>query len=307
MDVNAPYLPPDEPTDNPAVPKKKKAWRTVLLWLLLILMFVAIYQFLGGGSAPRHAHTPPSPTCEPSWWSSVAPVGVPIAIIGAFILLMWRQLRGTSKFNNKLEPGLLALADGDLGRAAEVFTAVAHEFRKQTAYAAAAKVSLVTAWSRQGQLQKAIEAAIDVERAPGLLFGSEVRLHASIHLATLYALRGDVATARRWCESARQRLARAQNRTYAAAILRLAEVLVLARAGERQEALRALERDWRRLEESLTATTMKKALVLRAFCAVGDANRGSTGPWLSLVRKGELQWMAVEWPELQAFLAAHDV
>ena len=52
---------------------------------------------------------------------------------------------------------------------------------------------------------------------------------------------------------------------------------------------------------------MKKALLLRAYVNTSDGNRAPAGPWLSLVRKGELTWMAIEWPELQAFLATHDL
>ena len=55
---------------------------------------------------------------------------------------------------------------------------------------------------RQGELQKAADAAIEVERARGLVFGSEVRLMAAIDLAMIYALRGETDVAARWCDDA---------------------------------------------------------------------------------------------------------
>ena len=306
MDANAPYLPPAEPTDNP-VAKTKSSRKTLLLWLLLLVMFVALYQ-LFATPPPRHHVAPPACTesATGAWWGIVSAM----AVFAMVVLLLRRQLRGGNKLNGKLEPGHVALADGDLGRAGEIFAAVAREYRKQTTYAAVARLSLSTALMRQGELQRAIDAAIEVERAPGLLFGGDVRTMAAIHLGMLYALRGDVDAATRWCDDARRRLPRGQQRTLTAALLRLAEVLVLARAGKRDDAARALDRDWHRLEEALTVSSMRKAWLVRAWCAAADGARGSVEPWLTMARagrKGELRWVGADWPELCAFLDAHDL
>ncbi len=309
MDANAPYLPPLEPTDN-APARRRGARRTIVLWLFLILVFVTIYQFLSPPPAHHHVvHTAPPPN-EDGWWRSLSGFLPSLGVIALFIWFLRRQLKGGAALNARLEPGHLALADGDLGRAADVFAAVAREYRNQTTYAAVAKLSLSTTLMRQGALPKAIETAIEVERAPGLLFGSEARLMAAIHLGMLYALRGQLDAATRWCDDGRRRLARGQNRALPAALLRLTEILVLARAGKHEEAARALDRDERRLEEALTVTSMRKAWLVRAFCAAGDATRGSVEPWLTMARagrKGELAWVAAEWPELRAFVDAHDL
>jgi len=311
MDANAPYLPPSEPSDNP-VQQKKKARKTIFLWLLLIVMFVAIYQLF---SAPpsSHPHRVALPTCAPpetSWWSSLVGFVPVVALAGLFIWFLRRQLSGGNKLNLKLEPGLFAIADGDLGRAVDVFAAVAHEYRKATGYAGVAKLSLATAYMYQGQLHKAIETTVEVERSPGLMFGSELRAIAASSLATLHALRGDVDAATRWCDDARKRLARGTNRSYSAASLRLAEIFTLARSGKLDETARALDRDRGRLENALTATTLRRAWLLRAFAASSDGARGSVEPWLTMARsgrKGELAWIGAEWPELAAFIAAHDL
>ena len=133
---------------------------------------------------------------------------------------------------------------------------------------------------------------------------------AAIHLGLLYALRGQLDAATRWCDDARRRLPRGQNRTLSAALLRLAEATVLARSGQHEDAARALDRDWKRLEEALAVSSMRRAWLLRAYLASGDGARGSVEPWLTLARggrKGELAWLGAEWPELRAFLDAHDL
>lgn len=311
MDANAPYLPPIEPTDNK--PTKRHGKRTVFLWLLLILMFVAIYQLFSGPGPGHHdhlAHAAPPPPRDDSGSNALIGMLPAIGIVLLFVLFLWRQLRGGAKLYGRLEPGYLALADGDLGGAAAVFSSVAQQYRKQATYAGVARLSLSTTLMRQGELARATDEAIAVERTPGLLFGSEVRLHAAVHLAMLYTLRGQLDAARRWCEEGRRRLARGQNRTLTAALLRLAEILLLARDGKRDEAARALDRDRPRLEESLSVSSMKKAWLLRAWCAAADGTRGSVEPWLTMARSGrtgELRWLGTEWPELRAFIDAHDL
>ncbi|HEY2748065.1 MAG TPA: hypothetical protein VGL86_25755 [Polyangia bacterium] len=308
MDANAPYLPAAEPSDN-APATKKSARKTLALWILLIIMFVAIYQFLSPPAPHHHVHHAPPPP-DDAWHGALVSFLPALAVIGLFIWFLRRQFRGGTKLNARLEPGHLALADGDLGRAADVFAAVAREYRKQTTYAAVAKLSLSTALMRAGELPKAIEAAIEVERAPGLLFGSEVRTSAAVQLGLIYTLRGQLDAATRWCDDARKRLERSSNRTHTGALLRVAEIAVLARANQREDAARAFDRDSRRLEEALSVTSLRKAWLLRAFVASADGARGSVEPWLGLAhsgRKGELAWLGGEWPELRAFIDAHDL
>ncbi len=310
MDANAPYLPAAEPSDNPPQ-KTKSARKTIVLWILLIVMFVAIYQFLSPAPTPHHVHHAPPPSPPDSAWHSALVSFLPALTLAAlFIWFLRRQFRGGAKLNAKLEPGLLALADGDLGRAADVFAAVAREYRKQTSYAAVAKLSLATALMRQSELQKAIEATIEVERAPGLFFGSELRASAAVQLGLLYALRGQLDAATRWCDDARKRLGRSHNRTHTAALLRVAEIAVLTRANQRDAAARAYDRDARRLEEALSVSRLRLVWLMRAFVASADGGRGSVEPWLTLARsgrKGELGWLGTDWPELRAFIDAHDL
>jgi hypothetical protein len=322
MNADAPFLPPAEPGDKP----KPVFRKTILLWLLLILMFVSIYQlFSGPPPKPRRAISsqevvvappprPPAPETDlvtlllGSWLPMLAVIGV---FYGIGFGLVRRQVRGTGKLAALLEPGHLALADGDVAGAVKTYEAAARKFRGQRAYAGMAKLGLADARMRQGDFDGALKVLNEVEQSPGVLYASELRLLAAVDFGLAYALRGETDVATRWLDDARRRLARTPGvRTSQAGLLCLAEVITLARAGKRHEATRLLERDWSRVEATVLATVMRRGWLLRAFLAGTDPSRATAEPYLTMLRsgrRGELDWMATKWPELKAFLVAHEL
>lgn len=299
MNPSAPYLPPAEKAPG----NKRSTGKTIFLYLLAIVILIAVYQ--------RFAGTPPRQESLPEGSRGPLFVLLPALLVGGlFIWYLRRQFRSGPLLNARLEPGHLALADGDLGRAVDVFAAVARDCRQHPGYAALANLSLATALMRQGELQKALDATIEVERASGLAFGSDLRARAAAQLGLLYALRGQLDVATRWCDDARRRLGRSCNRTYNGALVRITEIMVLARTGRREEAARAFDRDAQRLAEALSASTLRTAWLVRAFVASADGARASLEPWLTLARsgrKGDVAWIRAEWPELRAFVDAHDL
>jgi tetratricopeptide (TPR) repeat protein len=312
MSTDEPYLPPPEPADNPAEAqqKKKSARRTLILWAVLILMVMAIYQLFTPPPSHRHAPEPPPCTSELTWWSVVGwllPLGLVIAFLGYF---RWVSRAGT-RFNLAQEPGLLALAEGQLERAATVFREVAAKY-SSSVHRSLARYNLGCVLLRQGNLRGAVDEAIAVEKGAGLLWSSELRLWAAILLAELYALIGQSDAAARWLADARRRLKRANNRTYAAALLRSAEAVLECRRGQFAEALRGFERDWRQLEGSLSVKWMSTAWLMRAFAAaqLDGPREAGAAPFLALLRSqpaGAWDHLAVEWPELRTFLIAHSL
>ena len=172
-------------------------------------------------------------------------------------------------------------------------------------------LGLAEAHLRRGDFELAIDVLTRVERAPGVRFAAETRVKAAVELGLIHALRGDLDAATRWLDDARRRLARADElRLVHAATLSLAEAIVLCRAKRRDEAARLLERDWSKLEAALPAATMRRAWLVRALCASGDPMRGSVEPALTILRagrRGDLDWMAGRWPELETFLVAYDL
>jgi hypothetical protein len=306
MEAKEPYLPPREPSDNPPAAPAKKAGvtKTLLLWVLLIVMFIVIYQFFNSPSTTHHvsAHQETASGGGSSWIYGWLPGG---AVVGMFFFFFYR-LRGGNQLNQKLEPGMMALADGDLGRALAVFDQAAKEYRKQAHY-----VALIATWQasvrlRQGAFSDAADNLIGAERTAGLLYGSDVRASAAVDLAHLYGLRGQLDAAGRWIADGRRRLPKVGHRLGLAAKLRVAEALVAARRGEREQAARLLDGDWHRIESAFTVSLMREVWLLRAFVADGG-QRGSAETWLTLLRasRGELDWIGAEWPEMKTFLVAH--
>src|SRR5262245_59211297 len=105
MEANPPFLPPSEPSDNPAVSpqqKKSKAKKTIALWVLLIVMFISIYQLFSG---PTQGHGRAAPRCpEPSFWSGdYVLFGLPILVTVALFLLMRRAVRGNTLYSVRCE------------------------------------------------------------------------------------------------------------------------------------------------------------------------------------------------------------
>src|SRR5579859_2783677 len=87
--------------------------RTAVLWVLLVLMFVALYQLFAAPS-PSHAHSRPAET----WPYTLATVLVVLSGIVGWVTLAQRVTR---RFNRENEGALAALARGERERALKLF------------------------------------------------------------------------------------------------------------------------------------------------------------------------------------------
>ncbi len=308
-----PFLPEHVPDVDPAEKKTKakRARRTLLLWVLLILMFLAIWQFLQPGPSASHQATPPPPPCEATMWSAVSGWAIPF---GAFLLLFFVFMRAYGQnveFARSTEPAARALAERRFGDAAKLYTGLIASNKKKPAYQSSARASLAFAELMGGRLAAAIEVYAQVERAQGVLFSSGVRTTASTWLAFAYALRGDVPAGQKWATEARRRLTKNNdNRLSYASQMCLAEAALAIRAGEAERGVSLLDAGWLNLRESMTANTMRVAEVLRAFAESSRGPRGYNVVEERLTRvepvvPGEFDFLGVEWPEMRAFLAAH--
>jgi hypothetical protein len=314
MDANEPFLPPREATANPPAadaPQKKRAStrKTFFVWLLLILMFVGVYQ-LFSGPQPRHVSDANDLCPKPSAWSSLSVSwGAPIGLAMLFYYFLLRAMRGNNQYAERCEPAQLAFADGDFARAAEEYRGLVKHYKGKVSTESLSSISLGQALVHQGALREAAEAFITGERGAGLLYGAEARLIAAVELARLYALEGRLDVARKWSEDARKKLSRTGYRLVRASSLRIVDALIAARAGEPERAATLLDGEWHRFEQWLPTAQMREAWLLRAFVSDGG-QRGQAETWLRLLRsgrRGQLDFMGVQWPELQAFLAANDL
>jgi tetratricopeptide (TPR) repeat protein len=297
--MDAPFLPPPA-ADNP-IPQKKSPAKTFVIWFLLIVLFLALCNYFTISSSPQ-----PSVAARIyDGFFSLLSYGWPFAIIGFVFFYLWWQFRNSVQFQLAQEPGLIALAEGQLDRAATLFQETIQKYKNQQQYAAVARHNHAVALRRQGNLARAIEKFIAVEKGAGLVYSAEIRLLAAIQLADCYALRGELAASHQWIDESRKRLARSSHRTHSACQLRLAEATLQCREGKFADALRGLERDWRQLEGNLAVVMMRTAWLLRAFALSheGGPRDASAAPYLMMLRGQSLDHLAVDWPELKTFLA----
>ena len=166
-----PYLPEAEVA--PAVPgAKSNTKRTLGLWVVLIVMFLAIWQLLAPGPSPR----PTLPPCESTFsWGQAAITFTPLLLL--VVLLRWfmRTYGQSTDFSLALEPGRLAMAERRFLDAAAIFRRVADDHKKRPPYAASALQEVAVAELWAGRYDEAIAAFTFVERAKGVLRASNLR------------------------------------------------------------------------------------------------------------------------------------
>jgi hypothetical protein len=313
--MSLPFLPEPEAVVV-APPKKGNTKKTLALWVILILVFLAIWQFLSpapheGQTSHAMAETPASTSF--SWWGTAVITVFPIAFVILMFSWFMRAYRQNSEFAHSQEPGRLAMAQRRFAEAEGAFRGTLPRFDKQPAYRAVVVVNLATAQLHAGRFDDAIASCAEVERARTLLFGSGIRTRIATLTALVYGLRGDVVTGERWTTDARARIAKNdEDRIGHAANLCIAEAVIACRKGDHAGAVATLEKSWNELRYSLTADAMRIAEVVRAFAEAHSGIRASNTVAERLVRvepvaPGELAFLGVEWPEMKAFLGAHGI
>jgi protein-S-isoprenylcysteine O-methyltransferase Ste14 len=304
-----PFLPEPEPA-APAAPPNKKAAKTLILWVVLIVMFLGIWQFLS--PSPGATPAPALPPCEPSsGWYTVAPYAVFFAIL--LIAYRWfvRSYGQNLDFQIAQEPGRLAMAERRFGPALEVFGRLQASYANKPAYEASAGIALGAAQLWAGRLDEAVHTLAAVERKRTVLFSSSIRTVAAAHLALAHALAGELDAAESWARETRARIAKNRDdRLEYAARLCLAEAIVTLRRGQPADASALLERNWTVMREALTANMMRVAEVLTAFAESTRGVRQANTMAERLLRveptlPGDFAFLGVKWPEMQAFLDAH--
>ena len=269
--------------------------KTLILWVLLILMFLAVYQLF--------SRTPPTPAqhvgySDSNWfaWVLIAPfVGLLVGWV------VWSRIR-LSRFNRENAGGIELLNKGITAKAAEVFESLVARYRWPANLRITGRHNAAIAQIKSGQLGRAIELL-----APLLKDKSAVNLHASAgnELAVAYALSGDLAAA----DKALAVVEKIPNVT--AYHLIWPRVVIAARRGEFSELARTLESRWRELESQLSGEVLRRLTLLRAFALAsvdGVRGPGSAEPLLERLRPaapGEFTWLSASWPELDAFLQTH--
>jgi hypothetical protein len=304
-----PFLPEPDP---PEPPKKSNAKRTLLLWVLLIFIFLAIWQFLSPASTPpSHASEPRMCPCDDAGWTSSAWYSLPTVGVFAIVFLVMRQFRAPLAFNASQEGAMLAFAQRRFAEATELYRSTAATLSKTPLYQAVGNYNLAYAELWAGRLEDAIQTLARVERTFGSPRATGVRFLAANTLILANGLAGDLDTAERWADDTRKRIAKtADSRLNAASQLCLGEAVVALRRGRVADALTSLESNWLSLRHGLNANTMRIAEILRAFAEAHGGVREYNTVGERLIRvepvsTHEFAFLGVRWPEMQEFLVAH--
>jgi hypothetical protein len=269
--------------------------KTFAIWGVLILVFVALYAIAGGTGR-----------------GTVVMVGIMTACLVIILAIATaRTLRHVREFQTENTAAVAALGRGELESARATFSRWA-ESARYPRLAAVANHNLGWTLARQGQLQRAIEvAAANDERRLSALQANGLGPTSAIDLALYHALAGSLDDARRWLGVADGRKAMVTLPT-APAMRAMAQAVIDCRDGNAAEAARALDERWREYEALLTGDIVRPLRIVRAFAraAAGPREVGTAQMELVSARPaypGEYAMLGVEWPEMAAFLAAHEL
>jgi hypothetical protein len=294
------WLPHEPPAPEPAPTSVRK---TVVIWLILIVMFIAIFMLMNANDP-----SPVERSGYSGWW-----IGVGIAAtVGVVILLLVWVAGGTKQFNERAAPGLAAIAEGNFTQAAQLFEQLAKRYRAKPNFAAVAHYNRGYALMLSGDTAAAVGVLLGVERTPKLAAGGVRRL-AATQIARCFALAGDVDKAQHWLDATRRRGAGMTDPIHDQAVLAALEGLVLCRQGKLDEARAHYESVWPRLCAYLAVNQMAEVWLLRAFAiAAGGTPRDAGGaePWLRLVRSapaGVIDRITVRWPALATFAVTNEL
>jgi hypothetical protein len=231
--------------------------------------------------------------------------------------------------------GLLALSAGWsywVRARARRYDAATHEVLRALGRGDRTRVrSILTPWLHRGPAFVRVHARHnlawseltggDAATAIRLLAASEgeakalrtVGMHATcaVNLALAHALLGELAAAHAWLAETDRRMAAATSRSSTdQAMKTYVRAILDCREGRPADAARALADAWAELEALLTGGTARPLRILRAFATAvadprdaGKADRLLTPPSYP----GEYDFLAAAWPEMGAFLAAHQL
>jgi hypothetical protein len=187
--------------------------KTVVLWVVLIILFVAFYQVFSQPPPEGGSHEP-APSAQ---WSSILANWLPIVFLFLFFIFFMRRLQSRHAPTHE---GVKLLGQGRYVQALEIFEKYRQAQPNEPAGA-------FNSGSTKLQLWKLDAALADLESARAMAKGKVAALTALLpeHLALVQALLGREA-------SARQNLKDIPADQADPGRIRLAEAILLARSGD---------------------------------------------------------------------------
>lgn len=269
--------------------------RTLLLWVVLIVMFAAIYFMFDGASPESRGIT------RLLGW-----LLVPLAAVMALIVIF--RVREMRRFRVENNAAAVMLAKGELERARGVFQTWVDRGMGPVP-ASVARRNLGWTLMRMGKLRDALGVLEDSEAQQGQGIRSvDMYATTALDLTLLHALLGDVSAAESWMAKVAGREPAGPQPWYLG-VKAFARAVLDCRAGRTEEAARVLDDRWAELEAVLTGEILRPLRVVRAFAHAGAGPRGAGIPEMQLANTrpaypGEYDFLGVDWPEMATFLAA---
>jgi hypothetical protein len=281
----------------------------VVLWVVLIIAFLAIWRFLNDGSGPAGAGAHKAggdPGGAPGLGTEALTWIIPMvfcAVMFGWFRLTFSRVR---RFNEESAVALKSFAAADYRGAVAKFAELEQRYRSPGYVRTTASYNLAMALMRSGEVERALAylTALDptLNRSNPAL-----RPKAAAQIAVIHAFRGEPAVADRWIAEAEARAKKLATPQVNGGATLLARTVNAIRRGEQEAAVRELIAGWDDLEATLVGSELRPFRVLRAFATVrgeGAALGAAATAALADARPGEVDWMGVEWPEMRAFLEA---
>jgi hypothetical protein len=222
---------------------------------------------------------------------------------GVMVWFLWTAHR----FYAATDAALVALGRGELERAAEVWSAWEATRAPEMVRAQAAH-NLGWTVIRQGQPRRAIQilGSNDRRRRAGLTSASLAATTAQ-DLSLCHSLIGELEAAEAWFDESERRRRTKAPATFGA-MRAFTRAVLDCRAGRAKDAARELRDGWAEIESTAPTELLRPMRVVRAFATAGGAAKkaGDLGS-LRPAYAREFDFLGVEWPEMAAFLAAHDL
>jgi hypothetical protein len=298
--------------DDKYLPRPRSRLWTALrnplaLWVILILVFLAIWQLFRNQTASS-VHGPWSGDTASSW--TTLTVVLPVAFMAILFVLFRFSFSRVRRFNQEAAGAMKLFSSADYAGAADHFADLLRRYPRPANVRATASFNLAMALLRGGDFDRALAnlSALD----PGLARSSPaLRPTVAAQIAVLFALRGDPAASDRWIVEAEARAKTAGNPRAVEGALTLARAVTAIRRDEHEAAAQDLAAAWDSLEGALVAFEMRPFRALRAFavnggdaCAASASAPRAASAALMDAHPGELTWLGAEWPQMRTFLEA---
>jgi tetratricopeptide (TPR) repeat protein len=284
--------------------------RTLVLWVLLLGMFLALWVVLQPSPGSSRASLPSAEEAPAAEVGLAARLGMYLPGLALFGIFMAWGVRRTRGFTAANAAGLKALAEGDYAKAATHLEGAARRYRWPAMYRAVGSFNLGLARLYEGRLAEALERFEDAERRSNRMLN--IKANIAVQLALTNALRGSIEPARKWRSEAEALVKTAPDPATVGGLLAFVTAVIDVRERRYDEFVRWLDDGWARLEGSLTARTTRPLRALRAFALAQSGGARNAGvaqkalEALKPVREGEFALLEAEWPEMRAFLRVHE-